>query len=150
MMWQGRKNKQKSQWLNIISPYFSLRLDCGVAEQPFSTLLSHHGQHEKQELPSCCWRKEVGEESLLLLNCSSLEGKWVVKNPPTKAGEVETCAQFLGQEDPPTPGFLPGEFHGQRSLVGYSPWGHHWATNTFTSTICYPQTQAVGQKETFC
>ena len=20
--------------------------------------------------------------------------------------------------------FLPGEFHGQRSLVGYSPWGH--------------------------
>ena len=24
----------------------------------------------------------------------------------------------------PTPLFLPGEFHGQRSLVGYSPWGH--------------------------
>ena len=24
----------------------------------------------------------------------------------------------------PTPGFLPGESHGQRSLVGYSPWGH--------------------------
>ena len=24
----------------------------------------------------------------------------------------------------PTPGFLPGEPHGQRSLVGYSPWGH--------------------------
>ena len=23
----------------------------------------------------------------------------------------------------PTPGFLPGESHGQRSLVGYSPWG---------------------------
>ena len=23
----------------------------------------------------------------------------------------------------PTPGFLPGEFHGQRSLTGYSPWG---------------------------
>ena len=24
----------------------------------------------------------------------------------------------------PTPVFWPGEFHGQRSLVGYSPWGH--------------------------
>ena len=24
----------------------------------------------------------------------------------------------------PTPVFLPGKFHGQRSLVGYSPWGH--------------------------
>ena len=24
----------------------------------------------------------------------------------------------------PIPVFLPGEFHGQRSLVGYSPWDH--------------------------
>ena len=36
----------------------------------------------------------------------------------------------LGREDPlekgmaTIPVFLPGEFHGQRSLVGYSPWGH--------------------------
>ena len=34
---------------------------------------------------------------------------------------------------PPTPVFLPGEFHGRRSLVGYSPRGlkqvgHGWAT----------------------
>ena len=42
----------------------------------------------------------------------------------------ETRVQSLGQEDPlgrewqPTPVFLPGEFHGQRSLAGYSPWGH--------------------------
>ena len=38
----------------------------------------------------------------------------------------------------PTPVFLPGESHGPRSLVGYSPWGHkrvghNLATNTFTS-----------------
>ena len=25
----------------------------------------------------------------------------------------------------PTPIFLPGKFHGQWSLVGYSPWGHN-------------------------
>ena len=24
----------------------------------------------------------------------------------------------------PTPVFLPGKFHGQRSITGYSPWGH--------------------------
>ena len=24
----------------------------------------------------------------------------------------------------PTPVFLPGKSHGQRNLVGYSPWGH--------------------------
>ena len=49
----------------------------------------------------------------------------LVKNPAVQ----ETRVQFLGQEDPlekemqPTPGFLPGKSHGQRSLTGYSPWG---------------------------
>jgi len=42
----------------------------------------------------------------------------------------ETWVQSLGQEKPlkrkwqPTPVFLPGKPHGQRSLRGYSPWGH--------------------------
>ena len=27
------------------------------------------------------------------------------------------------RKQPPTPVFLPGKSHGQRSLVGYSPWG---------------------------
>jgi len=30
----------------------------------------------------------------------------------------------------PTPVFLPGEFHGQRSLVGYGPWGHKESDTT--------------------
>ena len=30
---------------------------------------------------------------------------------------------FLRRAWQPTPVFLPGEFLGQRSLVGYSPWG---------------------------
>ena len=38
------------------------------------------------------------------------------------------------------PVFLPGEFHGQRSLAGYSPWGHKELDTTeqltlFTSTF---------------
>ena len=50
----------------------------------------------------------------------------MVKNLPAV---WETQVQSLGWEDPlerewlPTLVFLPGEFHGQRSLVGYSPWG---------------------------
>ena len=42
----------------------------------------------------------------------------------------ETQVQSLGWEDPwrkewqPTPLFLPGISHGQRSLVGYGLWGH--------------------------
>ena len=27
-------------------------------------------------------------------------------------------------DDPATPVYLPGNFHGQRSLTGYNPWGH--------------------------
>ena len=38
----------------------------------------------------------------------------------------------------PTPVFLPGKAHGQRSLVGYSPWGckesrHNWVTKHGTA-----------------
>ena len=29
-----------------------------------------------------------------------------------------------GEHGYPTPIFLPGKFHGQKSLVGYGPWGH--------------------------
>ena len=43
----------------------------------------------------------------------------------------ETWVGSLGWEDPleegmstSTPAFLPGEFHRQRILAGYSPWGH--------------------------
>ena len=55
---------------------------------------------------------------------ASLEAQ-MVKNHPAKQ---ETQVWSLSQEDPwrkgwlPTPIFLPGEFHGQRSLAGYSPW----------------------------
>ena len=49
----------------------------------------------------------------------------MVKNLPTMQ---ETWVQSLGLEDPlekewqPTPRFLPGEPHGQRSLACCSPW----------------------------
>ena len=51
----------------------------------------------------------------------------MVKNPPAMQ---ETWVRSLGWEDPlererlPTPVFWPGEFRGQRSLAGYSPWDH--------------------------
>ena len=52
-------------------------------------------------------------------------GGSVVENPPA---EQERQVRSMGQEDPlgkymaPTPVFLPGEFHEQRCLAGYSPW----------------------------
>ena len=38
----------------------------------------------------------------------------------------------------PTLVFLPGKFHGQRSLAGYSPWGHK-ASGTTEHTHIYTQ-----------
>ena len=48
----------------------------------------------------------------------------------------EMWVQSLGQEDPLEEGMathssiLPGESHGQRSLAGYSPWGHKESDTT--------------------
>ena len=38
----------------------------------------------------------------------------------------------------PTPVLLPGEFHGQRSLVDYSPWGHNESDRTEQLTLSVP------------
>ena len=43
----------------------------------------------------------------------------MVKNLPSMP---ETWVRSLGRGVATTPVSLPGEFHGQRSLVGYSPW----------------------------
>ena len=52
----------------------------------------------------------------------------VVKNPPANAGDVGLISgsgRFLWRRKwQPTPVFLSGKSHGQRSLAGYSPWGH--------------------------
>ena len=54
--------------------------------------------------------------------------KIVIKNPPAGAGDVRDVGSIPGSGRSPegqsTSVFLPGESHGQRSLVGYSPWGH--------------------------
>ena len=40
----------------------------------------------------------------------------------------------LRREWKPTPVFLPGESHGQRSLVGYSSWGRRIGQDLVTNT----------------
>jgi len=59
----------------------------------------------------------------------------MVKNLPAMQ---ENWVQSLGwvgkftwrREWLPTPIFLSGEFHGQRSLTGYSPWSHKESNTT--------------------
>ena len=51
----------------------------------------------------------------------------VVKNPPANArdtGSITGSERFPWRREwQPTSVSLPGESHGQRSTVGYSPWG---------------------------
>ena len=57
----------------------------------------------------------------------------------------ETWVRFLSWEDPleedmqPTPVFLPGESHRQRSLAGYSPWGRKESDMTERLSTAQPQ-----------
>ena len=59
-------------------------------------------------------------------------GDTEVKNPPASAGEGRDVNLIPGSRvrrfprvgnGQPTPVFLPGIFHGQRSLAGNSSWG---------------------------
>ena len=47
----------------------------------------------------------------------------VVKNPPADAGDA-SWEDLLEKEIATCSSIVPGKFHGQRSLVGYNPWGH--------------------------
>ena len=68
----------------------------------------------------------------------------MVKNLPAIQ---ETWVQSLSQEDPwrrkwqPIPIFLPGEFHEQRNLAGYNPWGRKESDTTeqltYNTRLCF-------------
>ena len=47
----------------------------------------------------------------------------MVKNPPANAGDMGSISGFGRYPREGNGNTLPGKFHGQRSLVDYSPWG---------------------------
>ena len=49
-----------------------------------------------------------------------------------------------------TPVFLSGEFHGQRSLVGYSSWGHQESETTLLVCTELNHDLKPGGQETAC
>ena len=70
-------------------------------------------------------------------------GGLVVKNLPANSGDAglnlgwgKSPGEGNGQ---PTLVFFPGKSHGQKSLVGYSPWGRKDITaENFTGTVGIP------------
>ena len=102
--------------------------------------LSHEGNPEKviNEIINS-WlpggkhrRKEFGVDTYTVLSSSSVE-----KNLPAME---ETRVASLGGKTPwrgkwlPTPVFLPWKAYGQRSLGGYSPWGHRRVRHDLKTT----------------
>ena len=54
---------------------------------------------------------------------------------PANVGDTRDAGLIPGlgrslEKEIETPVFLPEKFHGQRSLVGYSPWGHKESDTT--------------------
>ena len=68
-------------------------------------------------------------------------GGTTVKNPPATAGDTRDTGFGpwvrkipWSRKGQPTPIFLPGKFHGQRRLAGYSPWVSKSQTQLGTHT----------------
>ena len=95
-----------------------------------------------------CIQVFLMNKRILLLAEASLVAQ-IVKSPPAMQ-KTQICS--LGWKDPcrrewlSTPVFWPGEFHGQRSLAGYSPWHRtesdmtelltHTYTHNLLATVC--------------
>ena len=72
-------------------------------------------QYMNRELSDIQLNLEKGEESDQMLTCTGSSKK-------QKSFRKTSISALLTMQ--PTPVFLPGESHGQRSLVGYSPRSH--------------------------
>ena len=84
---------------------------------------------------------EINAAKLCVIHLSSIIGgkrkphASELKNPPNNAGD--TFDPWVGKipwwrKEQTTTIFLPGKLHGQRSLAGYSSWGHKESEETQT------------------
>ena len=71
----------------------------------------------------------------------------MIKNLPSNAGDRSALGSIPGdpleKEMATHPGFLARKSRGQKSLVGYSPWGHKESemNETHTHTLCFDHSQ---------
>ena len=64
---------------------------------------------------------EASPVSQVVKNLPAMQGTWV----QSRFGKISWRRECL-----PIPIFLPGEFHGQKSLVSYSPWDYEESDTT--------------------
>ena len=100
----------------------------------FTKMESYIRKQSQEWHPSPFLYSIEANHRLHMLKGKGLYSQWAsqmglaVKNPPANAGDIKKHRFSPGfRKIPyrrawqPTPVFLPGEFHGQRGLMGYSP-----------------------------
>ena len=106
-----------------------------------STVLSWHENSHRQFINQWVW---LCSNLNVLVDTKGFPSGSMGKEFACNAGETEGTVLIpgLGRSPgrrawQPTPVFLPGESHGQRSLAGYSPWGHKELNTTkVTEHVC--------------
>ena len=114
----------------------------GSLQDPASGITSGHFSYSDQLITLWPYAPELGFVVLALEGSQpniqpTEQVVLVVKNPPTKAGDVRDAGLILGSGRTLGGGHgNPLQYsclenpHGQRSLVGYSPWGLHESDTT--------------------
>jgi len=87
----------------------------------------------------CTWNSQVSFSSMILKArlrvWRASQVTLMVKNPPANAGDIRDSGLIPGSGRSPgggpgNPLFLPEGSHGQRSPMGYSPWGRKESDTT--------------------
>ena len=115
------------------------------SDPEFTSLPSGSGSFCRALFEMSPWWNYISLASFIYPHC--VVQSWaslVAQQYSTHLPVQEMRVWSLGREDPleeemqPTPVFLPGKSHGQRSLVGYSPWGHTWLSDYNISVWSLP------------
>ena len=112
------------------------------------------------ELTTLKKKKSHFSATVLIEQCK-LQHMWITRLPWPGSSDSKESAFHIGdpgwipewedslaKEIATTPVFLPGEFHGQRSLVSYSPWGCKKSDMTewlklYVTYICFVRPQKI-------
>ena len=98
---------------------------------------------------SCIWKqpgsKALNLNSSYILLQDSPQGSAGTRRPVGIT--LKFCYRYIRRRQcHPTPVLLPGESHGQRSLAGYSPWGHKELDMTERPTLSLSEKNLIVQK----